>query len=104
MRKNDVNEVRLVKYLGKCQNENEIVDISTLPPCRSVLLVHSERANYAGCVWKRSLEANFELTSISDHGWDINANFCWIEEPFPKEIDEILISDEYNENEGNLKG
>ena len=46
--------------------------------------------------WKQIL--NFQ--SI-DHGWDQNANICWIQEPFPKDVKEILISDEYNENEIN---
>ena len=80
---------------------NIIVHISTLLPCRSVLLLHRKRANYAACVWKRSLGENFELPSISDHGWDEDANICRTEEPFPKDIEEILISDEYNGNEVN---
>ena len=33
MRKKDVNEVRFVKYYNKYQNENKVVDISTLLPC-----------------------------------------------------------------------
>lgn len=28
-------------------------------------------------------------------------NICWIEEPFPKSIEKIVISDGYNENEVN---
>ena len=61
------NEVRFVKYRSKYQNENKIVDILTLASCRSVLLLHSKRANYVACVWKRSLETEFEIPSISDH-------------------------------------
>ena len=44
------NEVRFVKYRSKYQNENKIVDILTLASCRSVLLLHSKRANYVACV------------------------------------------------------
>ena len=47
------------------------------------------------------LEASFELPSIADHGWDQNATIWWIKEPFPKDKEEILISDKYNENEVN---
>ena len=79
-----VSEVRFVKHPSKYQNENIVIDISTLPPCRSALLLQSKRVNYVVCVWKRSLEANFELPSISGHKWDKNANIYWIEEPFPK--------------------
>ena len=44
------------------------------------------------------MEPSFELPSIADHGWDQNANIWWIKEPFPKDIEEILISDKYNGN------
>ena len=82
--KKDVNEVQFGQYRSKYQNENKIVDISTLPPCRSVLLLQSKRANYVACVWKRYLEINFELPSISDHGWDENANICCENENIPQ--------------------
>ena len=50
---------------------------------------------------EKMLQASFELPSITDHVWDKNAKRCWIKEPFPKDIEEILISDKYNENEVN---
>ena len=75
----------------------KIVDISTLLPCWSVLLLHSKRA----IIWKRCLEASFELSSKADYGWDQNANICWIKEPFPKDREEILINDKYNVSEVN---
>ena len=89
MQKKDVNEVRFVKYYSKYQNANKVVDISTLLPCWSV--VHSKRANYFACILLRCLEPSFELPSIADHGWDQNANIWWIKEPFPKDIEEILM-------------
>ena len=94
-----MNEVRFVKYRSKYQNENKIVDISTLPPCRSVLLLHSKRANYITCVGKEALKQmlNFQVHQITDE----SVNICWIEEPFPKDIEEILISEnEVNDEEG----
>ena len=47
---------------------------------------------------KRCLVANFELPSIQCHGWDENANICWIEESFPEDFKEILINEEFDEN------
>ena len=52
---------------------------------------------------KRCLEPSFELPSIADHGWDQNANIWWIKEPFPKDIEKILITNKYNENEVNYE-
>ena len=49
------------------------------------------------------MEPSFELPNIADHGWDQNANIWWIKEPFPKDIEEILISNKYNENEVNYE-
>ena len=69
------------------KKKKKFVDISILLPCSSVLLLHSKRADYVACVWKRSLQANVELSNISDNGWEENPNICWIEEPFPKDIE-----------------
>ena len=66
MPKKDVNEVRFVKYYSNYQNKNKIVDISTLPSCRSVLLLYSKRANDVTCIWKIWLEAKFEVPCIAD--------------------------------------
>ena len=91
------------KYYSKYQNESKIVDILSLLPCRSVLLLHSKRENYVWCLWKHCSKATFELPSKPDHWWDQKANICSIKEPFPKEIEEILIWHEYNQSELNHK-
>ena len=54
-------------------------------------------------MWKRCLDANSELLSIANHVWDQNVNICWNEEPFPKDIEEILARGKYNENELTMK-
>ena len=92
-------EVWFVKYYSKYQNGNKVVDISTLLPCWSV--VKSKRVNPFAAICKRCLEASFKLPSIIDLGWNQNANIWWIKEPFPKDIEEILISIKYNENDVN---
>ena len=45
--------------------------------------------------WKQIL--NFQIHKITDK----NATICRIEEPFTKDVEEVLISDVYNENEVN---
>ena len=72
MRKEDVNEVRFVKYYSKYQNGNKVVDISNLYPCS--LVAHSKRVNPFAGICKRCLKASFELTSIADPGWGQNTN------------------------------
>ena len=69
--KKDMHEVRFVKYPTKYQNENKIIHIGR---GQIILFVSG----------KKGLETNFELSIVSDHGWDENANIWWIEESFPK--------------------
>ena len=82
--KKDVNEVRFVKCPSKCHNENKIIDISTIPRCRSVLLYYNiARGRVMLFVsvkeaWQQIL--NFQVY----HGWDENANMSCIEEPLPQ--------------------
>ena len=47
------------------------------------------------------LGASFERPSNADHVWNKSANISWVKETFPKDIEEILISVKYNENEVN---
>ena len=47
------------------------------------------------------LGPSFERPSNADHVWNKNANISWVKETFPKDIEEILISVKYNENEVN---
>ena len=81
-----MNEVRFIKYPTKYQNASKIIQILTIPCCRSELLYHNigKGRIMMFVSEKKRLEANFELPSISGHGWDENANICWFEEPFLK--------------------
>ena len=99
VRKANVNNVRYTKFKSKLQNENKIVDLSTLPPCRSVLSLHCKRANYVARIWKLCKSAHLQIPSIHNHGWNEYAKTCWIENPFPSDIEEILISNDYSEDE-----
>jgi len=45
------------------------IDLSLLPPCRSSLRLHCERANYQTMIWKRSHIAYSSLPSPTACGW-----------------------------------
>ena len=49
-----VDEARYKILKKKFDNEVKTVDMSTLPPCESVLRLHCERANYLAAIWKRA--------------------------------------------------
>ena len=49
----NIDLVRSTKFTKKYSKENKIVDLSTLPPCSSVLRLHTMRANLVSFIWKR---------------------------------------------------
>ena len=91
MREKGVNEVRFVKYYSKCQDEKKLLTFQLF--CRTdQYCYYTARGQFFTCIWKRCLEASFELSSIADYGWDQDANICWIKEPFPKDREDILMT------------
>ena len=46
-----VNESHYAIFEKKRQKENKIVDMAALPPCESVLHLHSKRANAVAYMW-----------------------------------------------------
>jgi hypothetical protein len=46
-----VNEARWSMFHSKYIRENKITDLSVLPPCESVLKLHTMRANTIAYVW-----------------------------------------------------
>ena len=65
-------------FSDKQSREKKDVDLSTLPPCQSVLKLHAMRANAVAHLWKKTLTPNFS-TSLTDYcGWDTNGDIVWI--------------------------
>ena len=47
----------------------KVIDLSSLPPCQSVLNLHTSRANFVAKVWKSADVHQLELPDLSAHGW-----------------------------------
>ena len=86
--KNDVNEVRYQLFEKKYEKDDKIIDISLLPPCQSVLLLHAKRANFVAKILKCSNEAKPQIPDVEMHGWDVNGKIKWLEKEFPDNIEE----------------
>ena len=78
---------------------SKVVDISLLPPCKSVLLLHMKRANYVAKIWKSSLISWVDFGDITEHGWLPDGSTFWVEDVFPREVEEILCDKEFSEEE-----
>ena len=91
-RRNDINSLRSEMFTKKYSNENKAIDISVLPPCRSVLILHCKKTNYVAKIWKSLLEPIVDTPLLSENGWTIDT-------AFPDLVEDILLdghsSDEF---------
>ena len=71
----------------KQKRHNKIIDLSLLPPCKSVLRLHSKRANAVGYLWGNASNPTVEFLSLTENGWTITSDIDWIEEAFPAVYD-----------------
>ena len=55
-------------FQKKHAKENEVFDLSALPPFRNVFQIHSEK-NFVAKVW-RSLKNKIDEVSSANHGWN----------------------------------
>ena len=90
-RKKIVNDVRYELFNKKYARENEVIDLSLIPPCQSTLMLHLRRSNYVASIWKKSLLARFDLPDVHNHGWNQDYTIKWIEKTFPDNINELLL-------------
>ena len=60
-REKDIKTVRNEMFTKKRKREKKVVDLSVLPPCKSVFYYHTFRANTASMVWKSAVHPNAVL-------------------------------------------
>ena len=95
--KKNVNQVRYELFQKKYEKEGKIIDLSMLPPCESVLLLHARRANFVAKILRSSTEPQVEIPDIRMHGWDDDKKIKWLEKEFPDEIEDLLIDSNVDE-------
>ena len=49
------------------------------------------RTNTVTYIWKKLLRAAVELPTITECGWQSTDDIHWLNEPFPIEIEELLV-------------
>jgi len=96
IREKSVNAVRSKCFEKKYIKEGKVVDMALLPPCYSSLFLHIQRANYVAKIWRSSLVSQLNTEEISDHGWFANGDTYWVDDVFPREIEEILCDVTYD--------
>ena len=97
----EVNKVRKKIFDKKYKKERKITDLSVMPPCRSVLRLHTHCANYVakiyGKQWKymATMENEVNCPDITQHSWNDDGRIKKIENAFPEDIEEILLHENF---------
>ena len=97
-KRKNINNLRSEMFAKKYTNENKVVDLSVLPPCQSVLRLHSKRANYVAKIWKSSLQPIIDVSQISEHGWTMEGQIQWVDVSFPDLVEDILLDPNFDED------
>ena len=92
----DVNAARSNMFLKKYSSTSKVIDLALIPPCRSVLYLHTQRGNYVAKIWKSSNVAWHDISDITDHGWFDNREIDWVNTVFPEDIQDILINPDFD--------
>jgi hypothetical protein len=91
-----INIVRHQMFMKKYASDNKCIDMSVLPPCRSVLHLHADRCNFVANMWKQSIIPKIDIPPIDSCGWYQDGSIQWIDKAFPDEITDILLDPEYD--------
>ena len=85
----DIDLLRYQLFLAKNGKDPE-----ALPPCRSSLTLHIQRANYQACTWRRAIVPKPVVPSPCQHGWILNDDLLsvkWLgSSPAPDEVLELI--------------
>ena len=92
------------KYRRTLLSSTNGIDLSQMPPCKEVLLLHIQRANFQTLIWRNASIPNLELPKPEDNGWKLGCSggleIKWFGEGFlPKELQGILSDDIYSPEE-----
>ena len=92
-----LNTVRGKMFNKKVSQRKKAPDISLLPPCHSVFKLHAIRSLYVAKMWRSTPVALITMPEITHFGWDNNGAPIWIDDAFPDDVMELLISNETDE-------
>eukprot|EP00794_Sanderia_malayensis_P012447 gene12447-13734_t len=92
-RLNDVDEARRELFWNRLRRDNRISDLSVLPPCNRTTEIHIKRANFVALMWKMAKSPMLNLEDPSQHGWTGDLEPDWGTEPYPEDIEQLLVRD-----------
>ena len=85
-----VNEARYAIFEKKRQKKNKIIDMAAFPPSKSVLHLHSKRANAVAYMWRNAVNPIVEFPNLEESGWYLNGDIQWVDDVFLPTIEQLL--------------
>ena len=67
-RAKDVNSARYEMFSKKYTKGDEVIDMALLIPCKTVFMLHLQRANYYAALLKMSLSQDIDAPQPTSHG------------------------------------
>lgn len=92
-----VDDARRKIFWRNFTKDQKVTDLSLLPPCKSSLLKHIQRANYVARMWRQSSRATMETDTPISHGWKDDLSVDWVTKPYPEDICELLVSQDLDD-------
>ena len=73
-----------------------------MPPCEANLKLHIMRANYVASIFRKADRLILDLGDHKSHGWSDRGQVIWSNDCYPKDITELLLTEEEVENVSSL--
>ena len=79
-----VNKIRHNKVREKFSARKSVLsntdglELSKMPPCKQVLTLHMERANYQSIIWRKAITNNPDIPNPGTSGWIEDSGFLKI--------------------------
>ena len=93
----DVDSARYEMFDKKFQNENKVIDMSLLIPCKQVFMLRLSRANYYAAILKRTLSLHMDAPPSTEHAWNEDGTPIWTSEIFPHDIEELFFDPDFDQ-------
>ena len=89
-----VNRVRKIIFWRSYSRDNNVIDLSLLPPCQTSLERHIRRANYVARIWRQASHPMMNIHDPQFHRWNEDLSTDWISVPYPADISELLLAND----------
>ena len=71
--------------------EDKIIDLFSIPPCRSFLRLDSLSANAVAKIWNDADQRTVHLPDLTLHRWNQDFRIRWFDDAFPQNVINILM-------------